>query len=144
MYSSDTLGLSTPRVIVSDKSGVSKSVLNQDWITDIKIPGNNGSTRSSDQNREFVCNNHIYTISLSVYYVPVCPCRHMFRYMNISPYPIVRIPYEHCFMHKTNPLHSCPGAYDLVGGSEGEVVQVLMQRVSGGLGTRVWGFVDQH
>lgn len=43
-----------------------------------------------------------------------------------------------------NVLHGGPGSHNPVGGSEGEVVEVLVERVPGGPGARIRWLVDQH
>ena len=43
-----------------------------------------------------------------------------------------------------NVFHRAPGGHDPVGRPEGEVMKVLVERVAGGAGPGVRGFVDQH
>lgn len=41
-------------------------------------------------------------------------------------------------------LHCCPGTNDEIAGPEGEIVQVLVQGMTGRLLARIWRFVYQH
>ena len=43
-----------------------------------------------------------------------------------------------------NVLHGGPGGHNPVGGPEGEVVEVLVERVSGSPVAGIWWLVDQH
>lgn len=43
-----------------------------------------------------------------------------------------------------NVLHGCPSTNNSVTGSEGEIVQILVQGMPGSLLARIWRLVDQH
>ena len=45
---------------------------------------------------------------------------------------------------RSNSFDGRPGANDSIGWAEGEVMQVLVQRVTGSQGARIGGFVDEH